>query len=252
MREIRDPVAQLERVEYAYDSFPALDGISVSFNSGITGLLGLNGAGKSTLLRLLATVTRADAGQVRLFGISPTPRNLRNIRGRIGYLPQSATWSQSVRVSEFLRLFSWMRGIPSKQVPSRVEAALARTQLISLADKRLGALSGGQHRRAMIAQALLHDPELLLLDEPTVGLDPRQRVEIRQVLQDISGSTSTIISTHLLDDISTIANDVAVIHRGRISYHGSLAGLEAGGRRGGAASALEAGFLDLIGLDREE
>lgn len=239
--------ARLSNVGFDYGKRRAVDGVSVDICPGITGLLGLNGVGKTTLLRMLATVTTPTTGDLEILGVDSASRDLTKVRRRIGYLPQHTAWTASLRVRELLELFAWMRHMPRREVRAKVDRALDRANLVPLADRRLGSLSGGEHRRTMLAQALLADSGLLVLDEPTAGLDPRQRVDIRRLLVDVAQETATIISTHLLEDVSTVADRLLVLSAGSLVFAGTPG--ELAGTSGGSPSvtALEQGFLRVTG-----
>lgn len=239
----------LQGVGFDYGSTAAIDGVTVDVGPGITGLLGLNGVGKTTLLRMIATVTKPGRGRVEVLGVDSTARDLTLLRRRLGYLPQNATWTGSLRVREMLEVFAWMRHIPRRDIGEKVSGALDRTSMGALAGRRLGTLSGGEHRRAMLAQALLAEPGLLVLDEPTAGLDPRQRVQIRRMLVEIARDTATLVSTHLLEDVSTVADRLLVLDAGHLVFAGSPAELAGTADGGPSATALEAGFLRVIATD---
>lgn len=243
--------ATLVDVGFDYGRRCAVDGVTVDIGPGVTGLLGLNGVGKTTLLRMVATVTQPSRGRIEVLGQDTSARSLKGARQRLGYLPQDASWTPSLKVKEFLEVFAWMRHVPRPEVDSRVDRALERTQLGSLAHRRLGTLSGGEHRRAMLAQSLLADPGLLVLDEPTAGLDPRQRVEMRHLLLDVAKDTATIISTHLLEDVATIADEVLILHAGRLVFSGSCRDLAGTSDGTPSATALEQGFLRVVGAGQE-
>lgn len=241
-----DLVARLDRVGFDYREFAAVEDLSLEIGSGITGLLGLNGVGKSTVLRMLATATVPSRGRLEILGVNPQGGDVRKLRRHLGYLPQDPYWSPGLRVREFLELFSWMRHLDRDEGRRRARVALARANLEHLADRRLGSLSGGEHRRAMLAQALLAEPGLLILDEPTAGLDPRQRVEMREMLVEVAKTTAVVLSTHLLEDVSTIASRLLILDAGQLVFEGTPAELAVGSHEAPTATDLEEGFLRLV------
>ena len=200
----------------------AVAGIDVSIEAGVFGLLGPNGAGKTTLLRMLATVLHPDGGTLRLLGRDPAqPAQRREIRRRLGYLPQSVGYFPNFTVTEFVEYFALLKEIPAADVTAAVERAITRVGLTDRGKSKLRTLSGGMLRRAGIAQAIVNDPELLLLDEPTAGLDPQQRVEFRQLLREIGRSASVVVSTHLVEDVGAACDRVALMHGGALLFDGT-------------------------------
>jgi ABC-2 type transport system ATP-binding protein len=215
----------------------ALAGVGFSWPSGVVALLGPNGAGKTTLLRLLTGSLELQGGTVRVGASSEETE--------VGYLPQQASWPGQFTVSEFVDYLGWARGVPSGLRPERVRDAVAAVGLTDQSQTRLRALSGGQHRRAMLAQALVSDPSVLILDEPTNGFDPVQRAAFRELVAGLADGRCVVISTHLVEDVETIADWVTVLNEGQVAYDGSkddLLGLDSGS---GVAS-LESQFLRLV------
>jgi ABC-2 type transport system ATP-binding protein len=216
-------VIELDGVRFSYGRRLALRDVSGQLGPGVVGLVGVNGAGKTTLLRILATLKAPHAGVVTINGRSPQRRRDRTaIRGNLGYLPQDASWSGALRVREFLTYFAWLHGVPAASRAEYVGKAIAAVDLTGHAGRRLEDLSGGEYRRAMIAQAVVHRPGLLLLDEPTAGLDPRQRVALRTVLRKLSVDRTIVVSTHLMEDLAATADQIAVLHEGVIVFNGDI------------------------------
>src|ERR1700756_1804427 len=196
----------------------AVAGIDLQAGPGVFGLLGPNGAGKTSLLRMMATAIPPTSGRLRLLGRDPGaygPR--REIRRRLGYLPQNLGYYPGFTVAEFVEYFALLKDMPPGQVPRAVAAAIEHVGLGDKARSKLRTLSGGMLRRAGIAQAIVNDPELLLLDEPTAGLDPEQRIEFRALLRQIGERATVIVSTHLVDDVGAACGRVAMIADGQVA-----------------------------------
>ena len=231
----------------------AVAGVDLSAGPGVFGLLGPNGAGKTSLLRVMATVIPPSSGRLRLLGRDPGgygPR--REIRRRLGYLPQNLGYYPSFTVAEFVEYFALLKEVPPARVPVAVAAAIERTGLGDKARARLRTLSGGMLRRAGIAQAIVNEPELLLLDEPTAGLDPEQRVAFRALLRECGEHATVVVSTHLVEDVGAACTEVSLMDQGRIVFHGTPAELTARGEGSGAAgdAPLERGYSAVLSAAR--
>jgi ABC-2 type transport system ATP-binding protein len=222
----------------------AVAGVDLRAGPGVFGLLGPNGAGKTSLLRMMATAIRPTSGTLRLLGRDPGaygPR--REIRCRLGYLPQNLGYYPGFTVAEFVEYFALLKEVPAAQVPARVATAIERAELGDKAKTRLRALSGGMLRRTGIAQAIVNEPELLLLDEPTAGLDPGQRVAFRALLRDLGQRATVVVSTHLVEDVGAACTQVALMDRGKIVFRGTPDDLAARGEGHGTGDApLERGY----------
>ena len=231
----------------------AVDGVSLQAGAGVFGLLGPNGAGKTTLLRMMATVIPPSSGRLRLLGRDPGgygPR--REIRRRLGYLPQILGYYPGFTVADFVEYFALLKDMPPRQVPRAVATAIEQVGLGERARAKLRTLSGGMLRRAGIAQAIVNEPELLLLDEPTAGLDPEQRVEFRALLREFGQRSTVIVSTHLVEDVGAACSDVALMDKGKIVFHGTPGELTARGEGSGAAgdAPLERGYSAVLAAAR--
>ncbi|MDL5201622.1 ABC transporter ATP-binding protein [Streptomyces sp. ALI-76-A] len=207
----------------------ALDSVDLDFAPGVHGLLGPNGAGKTSLIRVLATVAAPAGGTVELLGADVRDRRERAaVRRRLGYLPQEFGYYPGFTVREFVAYVAWLKEMPAAGTPAAVERAVARVGLADRIDAKVKTLSGGMVRRVGIAQAIVNDPDVLLLDEPTAGLDPEQRVEFRALLRELGGSSTVIVSTHLVEDVAAACTEVTLVEAGRVAYRGtpeSLSGL---------------------------
>jgi ABC-type multidrug transport system ATPase subunit len=209
--------------------FWGLRGFSLELTPGVLGLLGPNGAGKSTLMRILATITRPTEGRVLWNGtdIVRSPDALRSV---LGYLPQDFGVYPSLTAVEFLEYLAAVKGLDGAAARRRIDGLLALVNLTEARKRPLGGYSGGMRQRIGIAQALLNDPRLLIVDEPTVGLDPEERVRFRNLLSELGGERIVILSTHIVSDVEATANEIAIVDRGRLLTHAEpeklLAGVE--------------------------
>jgi ABC-2 type transport system ATP-binding protein len=233
----------------------AVAGVSLETGAGVFGLLGPNGAGKTTLLRMLATVIPPNSGYIRLLGRDPGengPR--REIRRRLGYLPQNLGYYPGFTVAEFVEYFALLKEMPPSRIPQAVATAIERVDLGDRARAKLRTLSGGMLRRAGIAQAIVNEPELLLLDEPTAGLDPEQRVTFRGLLRDLGERATVVVSTHLVEDVGAACSEVALMDAGKVVFQGTPAELTACGEGTSAAgdAPLERGYSAAIRAARSQ
>ena len=211
----------LKSVGYRYSGgHQAVSGIDLELGPGILGLLGPNGAGKSTLMRILATMTRATSGRATWNGedLAVSPNTLRHT---LGYLPQDFGVYPALSAREFLAFLAAVKGLSGAKARERVDACLSLVGLNDAADRRLGEYSGGMRQRVGIAQALLNDPMLLIVDEPTVGLDPEERMRFRHLLTDLAGERLVILSTHIVSDVEASATALAVMSAGELRFHGT-------------------------------
>ncbi|HEV8238265.1 MAG TPA: ABC transporter ATP-binding protein [Thermoanaerobaculia bacterium] len=193
----------------------ALADFTLSLGEGVLGLLGPNGAGKTTLMSIVATVLRPTAGTVRWRGVDALADPLA-IRRELGYLPQDFGVYDKLTAVELLRYFGRLKGLAGKELKVAVEEMIDLVNLRPAANRRLGGFSGGMRQRVGIAQALLGDPKLLIVDEPTVGLDPEERVRFRNLLSELGHGRTVILSTHIVSDVEAIAERIAVIRQGRL------------------------------------
>jgi len=182
---------------------------------GILGLLGPNGAGKSTFMRMLATITKPTEGSIHWndVDIVKSPDTMRAV---LGYLPQDFGVYPNLNAVEFLEYIAAIKGLDAKSAKKRIDELLQVVNLVDVAKRPLGGYSGGMKQRVGIAQALLNDPQLLIVDEPTVGLDPEERVRFRNLLSDLSGERIVILSTHIVSDVEATATRIAMINKGRL------------------------------------
>ncbi|WP_277212204.1 ABC transporter ATP-binding protein [Isoptericola croceus] len=244
-----DPLIRIAGVHVRYGDVHALRGIDATWNSGIIGIVGPNGAGKSTLFKIVTGSLAPDEGEVWVSGASlRDPRTRRRYQADIGYLPQDPGWFEGFTVLELVRYFAYLRGGRTALRGDGPDRALHAVDLEDRAGVRLRDLSGGQRRRAFIAQAMVHDPRVLVLDEPTAGLDPLQRMRLRDVVQKVASDRLVLLSTHLVEDIARTADDVMVMDAGQCVWTGSTDELKAMGGEGdgAAASAHERGLLTIL------
>ena len=244
---------ELEELVRRFGRTQAVAGVSLRAGPGVFGLLGPNGAGKTSLLRMMATVLPPTSGRLELLSRDPgNHAERREIRRRLGYLPQNLGYYPGFTVADFIEYFALLKDMPPRQVPRAVAAAVERVGLGDKARSKLKTLSGGMLRRVGIAQAIVNDPELLLLDEPTAGLDPEQRVAFRALLREIGECGTVVVSTHLVEDVGAACTEVALMDRGRIVFHGTPHQLTARGEGTGAAgdAPLERGYSAVLAAAR--
>ena len=205
----------IENTSKAYGAVKALSEACLDLGPGVLGLLGPNGAGKSTLMRILATVTRPSSGQVTWNG-TDIVRRPETIRRVLGYLPQDFGIYPQLSAQEFLDYVAAAKGLDRRTSRRRIGELMTAVNLNDARRQPLGGFSGGMKQRVGIAQALLNNPELLIVDEPTAGLDPEERVRFRNLLSDLSGERIVILSTHIVSDVEAVATRIAVLNRGRL------------------------------------
>lgn len=204
---------------YGRDKFGLRD-FSITIDKGILGLLGPNGAGKSTLLQLIATIGKPTSGTI-ILNKNNTVKDPNYIRRQLGFLPQDFGVYPNLDAIEFLEYIAAMKGIGGKQLRTKIDLLLEGLNLSHAANKPIVSFSGGMKQRVGIAQALLNDPKIIIFDEPTVGLDPEERVRFRNLITDLANDCIVILSSHIVSDIDTIADKVAIMKNGTLLTHGS-------------------------------
>lgn len=210
-----------EAIHYRYpNGHDAVSGLNLDLGPGILGLLGPNGAGKSTLMRILATLVTPGSGRVLWNGVD-IAREPDALRAELGYLPQDFGVYPALTAREFLAYLAAVKGLPSVKARERIDQCLGLVGLSEAGDRRLGDFSGGMRQRVGIAQALLNDPQLLIVDEPTVGLDPEERLRFRHLITDLAAQRLVILSTHIVSDVEASATALAVMAKGRLLFTGA-------------------------------
>jgi ABC-2 type transport system ATP-binding protein len=230
---VTEATVQVHQVRKSFLTTRALAGVTFGAGTGITGLLGPNGAGKTTLLRILATVLSPDGGEVRLLGYDPGNGNERlQVRRRLGYMPQEPGFHRNFTAFEFVDYVAILKEMTHRRARhEEVRRVLGVVGLERVAGKKIRALSGGMRRRVALAQALLGEPDLLVLDEPTAGLDPEQRLRFRETISEIGEHRTVMLSTHQTEDVSALSPHVVVMNRGQVLFQGApreLAGVARG------------------------
>lgn len=198
----------------------AIDDLTLHLRPGVTGLLGPNGAGKSSLMRLLATIVSPSKGDILLEGKSIFKKGS-HYRSLLGYLPQYFGVYENLSAIEFLNYIAAIKGIDRKSAKTDIEKWLYRLNLSEVANHAMSTYSGGMRQRVGIAQALLNSPEIVIFDEPTVGLDPDERARFRDILVEISENSIVLLSTHIVSDVESIADQIAIMQSGKLSAHGT-------------------------------
>lgn len=212
---------EIKSLNKSYGKKQVLFGLSYIFGDGVYGLLGPNGAGKSTLIQIMAGNLTCDSGSVSYCG-KDIRKHSREYRQVLGYVPQLQGMYEMFTAFQFLSYMAALKGIKKQQIPAEAEAALEVVGLLDVAGKKLSAYSGGMKQRVLIAQALLGQPKVLILDEPTAGLDPKERIKIRNFISRIAEERTVVIATHVVSDVDTIAKEILLLGEGRIQRHGSI------------------------------
>lgn len=218
---------EMENLTKRFQDVTAVDGISVVLTTGVYGLLGVNGAGKTTLMRMLCTLLKPTEGSITwdgqdIFGMDGDYRRI------LGYLPQEFGFYPDFTVRDYLMYIACIKGIRPAVAKKRVEFMLKQVGLAREGNRKMKKLSGGMKRRAGIAQAMLNDPEILILDEPTAGLDPNERIRFRNLISELAEERLVLLSTHIVSDIESIANEIFLMKDGRICVSGTPEELTSG------------------------
>ena len=203
----------------------AIDNLNLNIEKGIYGLLGENGAGKTTLMRVLTTILPVSKGNILINGINLEKNNYEMIQKQIGYLPQELEVYPSLTVRDSLEYLGRMSGIPKNICKDRIDYYLEKTGLIDKQNKKNKQLSGGMKRRVGLVQALLNEPPILIVDEPTTGLDPEERIKIRNLLVDFGETRTVIFSTHVIEDIASTCNKLGTMQKGNLIFNGEISEL---------------------------
>jgi ABC-type multidrug transport system ATPase subunit len=231
---------EIDAIAKSYRAVVALQPLTLTLENGITGLLGPNGAGKSTLMRIIATVTTPSAGTIRWNG-TDVRRSPDALRRQLGFLPQDAGVYPQLTAAEFLRYVAALKGLPARAAGAQIDALIDRLNLGSARSRPLGGFSGGMRQRVGIAQALLGDPQLIVVDEPTVGLDPEERVRFRHLIGELGRERIVLLSTHIVSDIEAAASRIIILGGGCLRADGTPAQVI------GPHGTLERAYLALTG-----
>ena len=216
---------EVENLTKFYGPRPAIKGITFQVNKGeVVGFLGPNGAGKTTTMNILCCIMPASSGSAKVCGYDVFEKSL-EIRKKIGYLPETPPLYSDMTVTSYLKFAAEIRRVPSNMVPAAVGRVLEKCALKEVRQRIISRLSKGFQQRVGLAQSMIHDPEILILDEPTIGLDPIQIIEIRKLIQDLANSHTIILSSHILPEITQICKRVIILNEGEIAAVDSLEGL---------------------------
>lgn len=207
----------IDRVSKQYKNKIAVDRVSVTLEQGVVGLLGANGAGKTTLIRMICGILEPSSGTVSFNGVNA---GREEYRAMLGYLPQDFGYYPEFTARDFLLYFAALKGIPKRQARQRTDELLELVTLQDVAKKKIKTFSGGMKQRLGIAQALLNHPKLLVMDEPTAGLDPKERVKFRNILDTLGEESLVLLSTHIVSDVEHIADEVLMMKDGQLIFKG--------------------------------
>jgi ABC-2 type transport system ATP-binding protein len=237
-------------VSCRFGAHPVFENLTLTLSTGVVGILGPNGAGKTTLIRTLASVLPVQKGSVVVDGHDLSdPASLRAARREIGYLPQVFGFHGGFTAREFVEYLAWLKEVPKDRRSGAVAWSLEQVGLDAGSGVKMRKLSGGMRRRVGIAQAIVNTPRLLLLDEPTAGLDPEQRITFRRLLRRLGESSSVVVATHLVEDVAAACDRVIVFAQGEVRFDGTPDALAGLGETADAAgdSPVERGYLAVVG-----
>lgn len=216
---------ELKGICKKYGKQEVLKSVSMEFNEGVYGLLGKNGAGKTTIIGILLGIIKANSGEILIDG-EDIALHSKEFLNKIGYLPQYPQFYKEMQVSKFLLYMAALKGIPEHESKDKVDWLIDEVNLSDAKKKKVGALSGGMRQRLGIAQAMINNPELLILDEPTAGLDPQERIRFRNLISKFAKNRTVILVTHIVSDVEYIANQVIIMDEGEIVCRGKIEDLE--------------------------
>ncbi len=208
----------IDRISKQYKNKIAVDRVSITLGQGVHGLLGANGAGKTTLMRVICGILKPDSGTISFDGMDVSGENYRAV---LGYLPQDFGYYPEFTGLDFLLYMSALKGIEKQAAKRKAAELLKLVSLETMANNKIKTYSGGMKQRLGIAQALLNDPKLLILDEPTAGLDPKERVHFRNILKELGKDSVVLLSTHIVSDIEHLAENVLIMKDGQLIWHGA-------------------------------
>ena len=208
----------VDRLSKQYKNKIAVDRVTFNLSEGVTGLLGANGAGKTTLMRMMTGILAPTSGEITADGIAVQTEEYRSL---LGYLPQDFGYYPEFTAKEFVRYIAALKGIDKNTAKRKTDELLELVGLSDVANKKIKTFSGGMKQRVGIAQAIVNDPKILILDEPTAGLDPKERVRFRNLIAEIGKNTIVLFSTHIVSDIDSIASNLLMMRDGQIIYEGA-------------------------------